>query len=43
MKTVVEMIEALIFKIRIFGIWIKGPTNAYYDNEDVTKNITIPE
>ena len=38
-----ETIEALRYKLRMFGIPIKGPANVYCDNKVVTKNTTIPE
>ena len=43
MRTVVEHIEALRYKLHIFGIPIEGPTNMFCDNEAVFKNTTIPE
>ena len=43
MKTAVEMIEGLRYKLRMFGISVNGPANVYCDNEAVTKNTTIPE
>ena len=43
MKTALEMIEALRYNLRMFGITVKGPANIYCDNEAVTKNTTIPE
>ena len=43
MKTAVEMIEALGYKLRMFDILVEGPANFYCDNEAVTKNKTIPE
>ena len=43
MKTAVEMIEYLRYKLRIFGILINGSANIYCDNETMTKNTTIPE
>ena len=42
-KTVVEIIEVLRYKLRIFGIPVEGSANVYCDNEDVTNNKTIPE
>ena len=35
MKTAVEDIEALCYKLRMFGIPIEGPTNVFCDNEAV--------
>ena len=43
MKTAVEQIESLRYKLRMFGVPIEGPTNVYCDNETVFKNTTIPE
>ena len=43
MRTAVEMIEALRYKLRMFGVPIDGPANVYCDNEAVYKNTTIPE
>ena len=43
MRIAVELIEALRYKLRMFGIPIEGPTNVFCDNEAVTKNVTIPE
>jgi hypothetical protein len=43
MHIVVELIEALRYKLRMFGIPLEGPTNVFCDNEAVTKNVAIPE
>jgi hypothetical protein len=43
MRIAVELIEALRYKLRMFGIPIEGPTNVYCDNEAVTKNVINPE
>ena len=43
MKTAVEHIEALRYKLWMFGIPIEGPTNVFCDNEAVFKNISIPD
>ena len=43
MRTAVEHLEALHYKLRMFGIPIEGPTNVFCDNEAVFKNTTIPE
>ena len=43
MKTAVEHIEALCYKLRMFGIPIEGPTNVFCDNEAVFKNTSIPD
>ena len=43
MRTAVEHIEALHYKLRMFGIPIEGPMKGFCDNEAVFKNTTIPE
>jgi hypothetical protein len=43
MKTAIEMIEALRYKLRMFGVPIDGPANVFCDNEAVYKNCSIPE
>ena len=43
MRCAVEMLEALRYKLRMFGVPIDGPANVYCDNEAVYKNTSIPE
>ena len=43
MRTAVEHIEALCYKLHMFGIPIEFPTNVFCDNETVIKSTTIPE
>ena len=43
MRISVELVEALRYKLRMFGIPIEGPTNVFCDNEAVTKNNIFPE
>ena len=43
MRIAVELIEALPYKLRMFGIPLDGPTNVFCDNEAVTKNAINPE
>ena len=43
MKTGVEQIEALRYKLRMFGVPLEGPTNIFCDNELVFKNASIPD
>ena len=43
MKVAVEMIEAMRYKLRMFGVPIYGAANVYCDNEAVCKNTSIPE
>jgi hypothetical protein len=37
-----EMIVALRYKLRMFGVPIDGPTNVFCDNNGVVKNTSIP-
>ena len=41
-KQAVELIKALRYKLRMFGVLIDGPANMYCDNEAVYKNVAIP-
>ena len=43
LKYSVELVEALRYKLRMFGAPIEGGTNIYCDNEAVYKNCSIPE
>jgi hypothetical protein len=43
LKNATEMIEALRYKLRMFGVPIEGPTNVFCDNEAVCKNSIRPE
>ncbi len=43
MKRAVELIEALWYKLRMFGIPIAGPANVYCDNDSVVNNTRRPE
>jgi hypothetical protein len=43
MKTAIELIESLRYKLRMFGVPIEGPTSVFCDNEAVCKNTTLPE
>jgi hypothetical protein len=38
-----EMIEALRYKLRMFGIPIDGPTDVLCDNQSVITNSSVPE
>jgi hypothetical protein len=38
-----NMIVAMRYKLRSFGVEIDGPTNVFCDNEAVTKNVRTPE
>jgi hypothetical protein len=38
-----EMIVALRYKLRMFGVPIDGPTNVFCDNRGVVRNASIPE
>jgi hypothetical protein len=43
MKTAVELIEALRYKLRMFGVPIMDAANVYCDNASVVTNTTQPE
>ena len=43
MKTAIEQIEGLRYKLRMMDIPMDGPTNVFCDNEAVVKNSTRPE
>ena len=43
LKNAVELIEALRYKLRMFGVPIDGPSNIFCDNEAVYKNTSLPE
>ena len=43
MKNSVELIEALRYKLRMFGVPIEGPTNIYCDNEAECRNCSTPK
>jgi hypothetical protein len=43
MKTAINMIEGLRYKLRMMGIPLNGPTSVFCDNQSVVKNMTGPE
>ena len=43
LKNTIELIEALRYKLRMFGVTIEGLTNIFCDNEAVYNNFSIPE
>ena len=43
MKNAVELIEALRYKLQMFGVPIEGSTNIYCDNEAVCRKFITPE
>ena len=43
MRIAVELIEALRYKLCMFGVPIEGSTNVFCDNEAVAKNAIHPE
>jgi hypothetical protein len=38
-----ELIVAMHYKLRMFGVEVDGPANVFCDNHGVVKNISIPE
>jgi hypothetical protein len=43
MKTAIDMIEGLCYKLRMMGIPLHGPTSVFCNNQSVVKNTTAPE
>jgi len=43
LKTAMEQIEALRYKLRMMGIAIDGSCSIFCDNQAVTKNVSTPE
>ena len=43
MKTAVDQIEVLRYKLCMFGVPLEGPTNIFCGNESVFKNASIPD
>jgi hypothetical protein len=43
LKTAIDHVEALWYKLRMFGIPINGPTSIFCDNESVVINATHSE
>jgi hypothetical protein len=41
-KIAVELVEALRYKLRMFGVPLDGPTNMFVDNQSVVLNATNP-
>ena len=42
LRIATEMIEALRYKLRMFGVPIDGPTDVFCDNKSVTTNASVP-
>jgi hypothetical protein len=38
-----ELIVAMYYKLRMFGVEINGPVNVFCDNCSVVKNMSVPE
>ena len=43
MKTAIDMIEGLRYKLRMMGVPLIGATAVFCDNQSVVKNSTAPE
>jgi hypothetical protein len=43
LRTAVELIIALRYKLRMFGVPLSGPANFFCDNQNVVHNATTPE
>ena len=42
LRIATDMCQGLRYKLRTFGIEIKGPTNAFVDKQSVYKNAAVP-
>ena len=42
-KNAAKLVEALRYKLHMFGVSVEGPTNVFCDNELVHKNVSTPE
>jgi hypothetical protein len=43
MRIGTEMIDALHYKLQMFGVLIDGPANVFCDNGSMVNNTTLPE
>ena len=43
LRIVVDQLEALRYKLRMFGVRIERESNIYCDNQTVVKNTSLPE
>ena len=43
LRIATELVESLVYKLRMFGVPIAGPTKVFCDNESVVKSTSIPE
>ena len=43
MKTPIDQIEALHYKLQMMDVPLDGEMNVFYDNRSVLKNSTLPE
>lgn len=43
MKAAVEMIEAIRYKLRIFGVPLDGPASVFFNNEALYQDTTVPK
>lgn len=42
LRIATEMIEAVRYKLRMFGVHVEGPTDVYCDNKSVVTNASVP-
>jgi hypothetical protein len=43
MRTAIDMIEGLRYKLRMLGVGLDGPTHVLCDNQSVVISLTAPE
>ena len=43
LKTAIEMLDGLLYKLRMLGVPISGPARVFCDNQSVVKNSSFPD
>jgi hypothetical protein len=43
LRIAIEMVQGLLYKLRMFGVEVDTPCDVFCDNESVVKNVTRPE
>ena len=43
LRIATEQVEALRYKLRMFGVPVKGPGDVYCDNQSVVDSLSLPE
>ena len=43
LKTAIEILDGLLYKLRMLGVPISGPARVFCDNQSVVKNSSFPD